>query len=136
MVFVSTDYESMNDYQEEAHRTELELPLNQLLVKNALGLCGEAGELAEIVKKHAFHGRELDSNKLAEELGDVLWYLSQVARAAGISLNHVAIMNVRKLRKRYPNGYSHAAHKARVDAKEPLDLDELDDPGIIKCGAV
>lgn len=86
-----------------------------LLLKNALGLAGEAGETVELIKKVVFHGRELDKEKLTKELGDVLWYLSQLAAAAGIEMSDVGITNVEKLLARYPDGYSHAASAARAD---------------------
>lgn len=72
----------------------------------ALGLCEEAGEVAGVVKKHVFHGHELNRDKLVEELGDTLWYLDQLACSFGITLEEVAGANIEKLRKRYPSGFS------------------------------
>jgi NTP pyrophosphatase (non-canonical NTP hydrolase) len=80
----------------------------------AMGLAGEAGEVADLIKKVIFHGHELDKEKLEKELGDVLWYLSQVARSAGLGLEKVADTNVRKLMKRYPNGFNEKASINRV----------------------
>ena len=70
-----------------------------------LGLSGEAGEVAELLKKHIGHGIELDREKLCKELGDVLWYLAAVADSSGIPLEEVAEANVAKLRERYPDGF-------------------------------
>lgn len=77
----------------------------------ALGLCGEAGEVAEIVKKmlrddYGFMTVERRAN-LLKELGDVLWYLSEVARQAGLSLSEVASANVQKLAARKAAGTIH-----------------------------
>lgn len=69
-----------------------------------IGLCGEAGEASELVKKNAFHGHALDCKHLASELGDVLWYLSYTAYGLGYPLSKIMEMNQQKLAKRYPDG--------------------------------
>lgn len=76
------------------------------LMVAALGLAGEAGEFANLVKKMTAHGHTFDHNALKDELGDVLWYLAEAATASGINLNEVAQENVDKLLKRYPEGFS------------------------------
>lgn len=81
----------------------------------ALGVAGEAGEVADLIKKHLFHDKPLDDAALLRELGDVLWYLSYLAQATGHTLEEVALANVEKLRKRYPNGFSPEAAAARAD---------------------
>lgn len=70
----------------------------------AMGLCGEAGEASELVKKHAYHGHTIDSDHLARELGDVLWYVSYMAHLFGYPLGKIMAMNREKLAKRYPDG--------------------------------
>jgi len=70
------------------------------------GLAGETGEAIDVVKKHLFHGHKLDKEKLAKELGDVMWYLSSTATTAGLSLDDIAAGNIEKLRKRYPDGFT------------------------------
>jgi NTP pyrophosphatase (non-canonical NTP hydrolase) len=106
----------LNEYQKQALRTEqIERSGPELLTKNALGLAGEAGEYVELVKKHVFHGKDIDRAKVVKELGDVLWYVAASARVLGIDLEEVASTNVEKLRQRYPEGYSHEASAARVD---------------------
>jgi NTP pyrophosphatase (non-canonical NTP hydrolase) len=67
-----------------------------------LGLAGEAGEVIEPIKKHLFHGRYLDRDKLAIELGDALWYIAAIATTIGRSLSSIADGNVKKLEERYP----------------------------------
>jgi NTP pyrophosphatase (non-canonical NTP hydrolase) len=76
------------------------------LMVAALGLAGEAGEFANLVKKMTAHGHAFDPEALQDELGDVLWYLSEAATAAGLDLNQIAQENVDKLLKRYPEGFS------------------------------
>lgn len=92
---------TINDYQKEALRTAGEADL----VNGVLGLCGESGECADIVKKYLFQGHDLDVEHLAKELGDVAWYLAVTAYAIGYDLETVLRLNVRKLRKRYPDGF-------------------------------
>jgi NTP pyrophosphatase (non-canonical NTP hydrolase) len=79
------------------------------------GLAGESGEVADLIKKQIGHGHDLDKDKLTKELGDVLWYLSQVAQQYEISLSTVATANIEKLRKRYPDGFTEAASKNRTE---------------------
>ncbi len=80
-----------------------------LLDAAALGLSGESGEIADHVKKILYHGHPLDDStreKIAKELGDILWYCALGAKGIGMSLAEIAVMNVEKLRKRYPDGFS------------------------------
>lgn len=74
---------------------------------NALGMMGEAGEVSEKIKKHARDGvKDYTAHKEAvvKELGDVLWYLSQLARDFGATLQDVADANLAKLRGRQERG--------------------------------
>ena len=70
----------------------------------AIGMCGEAGEVSELVKKYEYHGHAIDTEHLARELGDVLWYVSYMADLFGYSLGKIMEMNHDKLAKRYPDG--------------------------------
>lgn len=83
-----------------------------------LGLAGEAGELVDMWKKVVGHGHEQDTDKLAKEAGDVLWYLAEICSALGVSLSAIAQNNIDKLKRRYPEGFSTEASKARVDVKK------------------
>jgi NTP pyrophosphatase (non-canonical NTP hydrolase) len=97
----------LDKYQELALRTaghrESE---RKVLTYTALGLTGESGEVAEIIKKAFYHGHPLDRDALHNELGDVLWYLAVMADGLGFSLEEIASANVAKLRARYPEGFS------------------------------
>jgi NTP pyrophosphatase (non-canonical NTP hydrolase) len=95
-----------DSYQLEVRRTAVPgLSERDDLLLGAIGLCGESGEAADLVKKHVFHGVPLDRDALIAELGDVLWYLAHLANVVGISLDDVAAANVEKLRRRYPSGF-------------------------------
>lgn len=77
---------------------------NPLLL--TLGVCGEAGEVAEIVKKGHRPGREIDLPHLKEEIGDVLWYLATLADTYGFKLSDIAKDNIDKLNERYPKEFN------------------------------
>ena len=72
----------------------------------AMGLAGESGELIDHLKKWVGHGHDLDRTYLLMELGDILWYVAEIATVVGIDLGEVARVNERKLRTRYPAGFS------------------------------
>lgn len=99
---------TLDDYQHEAARTLARpQPIPQSLDRAvmALGLAGEAGEVAELLKKNLGHGKPLAMDALTSELGDCLWYLAAIATQHGLTLDEVAAYNVAKLRARYPAGF-------------------------------
>lgn len=99
---------TINDYQRKAGRTvpvEISANADSALVNGALGLCGESGEVADIIKKHRFQGHDLNRTKVIEELGDVCWYIAMMATALGVSLEDVLEKNILKLIRRYPDGF-------------------------------
>src|SRR5215210_3008810 len=100
--------EDFNEYQELALRTASSVSTESelaMLTSAALGLSGESGEIADHVKKIVYHGHPLDDatrDKIAKEIGDILWYCAVGARGINMSLSEIARMNVEKLRRRYP----------------------------------
>lgn len=97
----------LNEYQSLASRTaNSQQPLPLQLANYALGLTGEAGEVADIIKKGVFHGHSMDKHEIEKEIGDVLWYVANLCELLHIELDNVAIKNLDKLRKRYPQGFS------------------------------
>lgn len=90
------------------HRVEVNSDVNvPLLLTGAMGMCGEAGEFSEIIKKVVFHGKELTQevhDHLVKELGDVIWYWTNTCRALGVSQEEVIVRNMEKLMPRYPGG--------------------------------
>lgn len=96
-----------NEYQKSAMRfLNPELDKDRVLCNAVMGLCGESGEVIDLVKKHFFQGHELDRDKMAEELGDVAWYLAETCEVLGLNLSDVLQGNIAKLAKRYPDGFS------------------------------
>ena len=98
---------TINEYQNLAMRTSnKDLSPDYHLLNGALGLCGESGEVADMVKKNFMQGHDLDLDHIAKELGDVLWYVAETATAIGVDLETIMKMNIDKLKARYPDGFS------------------------------
>ncbi|MBR5794962.1 MAG: nucleoside triphosphate pyrophosphohydrolase family protein [Erysipelotrichaceae bacterium] len=96
----------INEYQRLAMKTlNPKLDKKDILINGVMGLCGEAGEAIDIVKKHLAQGHELHKEKLVEELGDVAWYLAELATVLEVDLDTILMNNIKKLAKRYPDGF-------------------------------
>lgn len=127
---------SINEYQSLAMRTNdgrctnrlFDLTLTYLgtedrtdlpelgeLINGALGLPGEAGEVADAIKKYIFHGHEFNREEIIKELGDVCWYVVMLCHAINVPLEVVLNQNIEKLKKRYPDGFSESASINRTE---------------------
>jgi NTP pyrophosphatase (non-canonical NTP hydrolase) len=103
-------------YQEQAARTlGRDRTHEQQLANAALGLAGEAGETADLLKKHLFHDTPLDRDALVKELGDCLWYIAAFATVLDIPMDEIAARNIEKLRKRYPEGFDPERSRNRTE---------------------
>lgn len=109
----------VSEYQRDVLRTARKDAEDDIdfLVEGAMGLNGEAGEVIDIVKKTIYQDHDLDIRHIAEELGDVAWYLTIAAYGIGYDLEKVLRMNVEKLHKRYPEGF---------DRKRSVNRDDYD----------
>jgi NTP pyrophosphatase (non-canonical NTP hydrolase) len=97
---------TFSEYQQQAQRSMNTKPsLSERKLLGALGLTGEAGEVANVIRKIEGYGYASEVEKLVEELGDVLWSLSNVATLYGLDLAEIAESNIKKLLIRYPNGF-------------------------------
>ena len=103
---------TFEQYQAEAKKTAVYPTIGQSFIYPALGLAGEAGEVVEKVKKimRNDNGAVSDEKRteVKKELGDVLWYVSQLATEFGITMEDVASTNVEKLRSRMERGAIHS----------------------------
>lgn len=98
---------TFEEYQALASRTmNPELTEYERFISCTLGLVGEAGEFADLVKKQEFHDHPVDDTKLIKELGDILWYVANMCSELGCNLEYVASQNILKLKRRYPEGFS------------------------------
>ena len=97
----------LSEYQRLSRRTA-EYPREQWLAYPALGLAGEAGEVAEHAKKAIRDDGGTVSEErrgaMAKELGDVLWYVAQLASELELDLDEIASQNLEKLRSRQRRG--------------------------------
>ena len=95
------------EYQEKAKRTvNTNLQDDEQLANLCMGLCGETGEVVDYVKKYLYHGHKLEKEKLFEELGDIMWYLTNIASFYNLSMSDILDENIKKLEERYPEGFS------------------------------
>lgn len=93
---------SMNAYQEMAAKTAIYSSSHQILYP-ALGLVGEAGEVANKVKKMMRDGN-FDREAVVSELGDVMWYIAALCRDLNVDMSDVALDNLKKLYDRMQRG--------------------------------
>lgn len=106
LVLDQTEELTANEYQRLALRSlNPGLAKGDVLINGVMGLCGEAGEAIDIVKKHLHQGHSLDREGLIKELGDIAWYLAETAWALDVSLEKVLRGNIDKLKARYPEGF-------------------------------
>lgn len=98
---------TFDEYQDAAQETAV-YPDQYGVMYPALGLAGEAGEVANKVKKlYRDHGGRLsreDADSIASEIGDVLWYCAALCNDLGVNLDTVAAENLRKLSNRKAGG--------------------------------
>lgn len=81
-----------------------------------MGICGEAGELIDAIKKSTIYNKPLDHENVIEELGDIEWYMEGLRASLGVSREEVLQYNVTKLFKRYPDlKYTDKAAQERAD---------------------
>lgn len=100
-----------DEYQEEALKTAVYPGIGNNFIYPTLGLAGEAGEVAEKIKKIIRDKKgvvgEEDKLALKKEIGDILWYVATLSKELGLSMNEIAAMNVEKLRSRHERNKIH-----------------------------
>lgn len=99
-----------------ANRTAADTAERRLL-NVALGLAGEAGEIADLIKKWKFQGHDLDQMALLEEAGDLLWYVALLCDTLGEDMGAVMGENIAKLQRRFPEGFSAERSRNREEAR-------------------
>lgn len=98
---------TLNEYQDLARRTQNpKLNEHDRLKHALLGLASECGEILGIYQK-MFQGHEVDEDKVVDEMGDLMWFLAELADCLKVELDFVGQHNIAKLLKRYPGaGFS------------------------------
>ena len=106
--------ERMTGYEDQI------LPDNQVLdlIHASMGLVTEAGEFQDMLKKHLYYGRELDTVNLREEIGDLLWYCAIALEALDTDFQSVMQTNIDKLKARYPEKFTEEKAENRDLDKE------------------
>lgn len=98
------------EYQKAAVVTKKKWETKDLeLADCGLGLTGEAGEVADMIKKHLSGTKPFDADRLEKlkyELGDVMWYIAALCDGIGFDMGEIARMNIEKLRKRHGDSFS------------------------------
>ena len=106
-------------FQREARRSlRDDLPYEATCSNMCMGLAGEIGEVIDIMKKHIYQGKELDITDVIEEVGDVLWYIANFCNVNNITMDECMESNIKKLRKRFPNGFTIKDANQRKDKME------------------
>jgi NTP pyrophosphatase (non-canonical NTP hydrolase) len=104
---------TFQEYQDEARKTAIYPNKDNNFVYPTLGLAGEAGEVAEKIKKVIRDGNGIVSEEkkveITKELGDVMWYVANLAKELGISLEDVAQKNLEKLQSRQQRNELHGS---------------------------
>ena len=96
-----------DDYQRFAERTmNSDLTFDEKMSMLGMGLSGEAGEVTDYLKKVVYHKHPFSGETLSKELGDVLWYITNLANENGLTLVEIMQENIDKLIERYPDGFS------------------------------
>lgn len=106
-----------NEYQKLANRTcAINQDKTDMLYHAVFGLTSEAGEVAGMLQKK-YQGHEFDIEHFKKELGDCTWMIAEACTAVGITLDDVLIQNIKKLKKRYPDGFTseNSLHRAEND---------------------
>lgn len=102
-----------NEYQKTARKTAVYSGAGNNFAYPALGLCGEAGEVAEKIKRVVRDGRDKvtarETEEISKELGDVLWYVANLAQELGLKLEDIAAENLAKLSSRRERGVLHGS---------------------------
>ena len=95
-----------NEYQELAKRTiSSDMYLNEVEYHALHGLAAEVGELHGLYQKD-FQGHGFNADHAKRELGDILWFVAEYCTSMGWTLEEVMEENIKKLKKRYPEGFS------------------------------
>lgn len=129
---------TFSDFDASVKRTWKDQDFKDAVSNAALGLTGEAGEVADLIKKAVYHGRGFDyvafdgipaspNNEKAvkvkdvkDELSDILYYVSATAQEFGFTLEDVAKHNKEKIEKRFPEGFSTEASAQKADKRVPV----------------
>ena len=100
------------------HHPEQDDQMMSRLLHGMIGVCTEAGELQDMIKKNLIYNRPFDRVNVMEECSDILWYLALALDACGYTMSECMEKNIDKLRTRFPDKFTFkAANKRDLDAE-------------------
>lgn len=110
----------LNEYAQKATITAPSASIDMLRIHAAMGICGEAGEVMDHMKKVTFNNQDLDKEHLVAELGDICCYMNLMITVLDTTWQHVFDVNIAKLSARYKDlQYSHdSANNRDLDAEK------------------
>lgn len=100
---------NIKDYQENSKRTNAILDSNyqdMTAIHMVMGMTTEVGEITDVYKKNLAYGKPVDLVNVREEIGDLMWYISQLCNYYGWDLEEILQTNIDKLRSRFPNKFN------------------------------
>lgn len=101
---------NINEYQRLCSTTAKKSDNKEMEICGwGLGIVGEAGDVASCIKKVIFHKNETIKDGIKENLGDTMWYAAMICNWFGWSLEEVLEENIKKLKARYPSGFTEKA---------------------------
>lgn len=114
-----TEYESYDKMKARLQSTDL-----MRLLHAGMGMCTEAGEFQDELKRVIFYGKEMDVVNLAEEIGDMLWYCAVACDTLEVSMESIMKTNIEKLKARYPKKFTEDAALNRDLTNERATLEK------------
>lgn len=94
------------------------------LIHASQGMQTESAEFTDVLKKYLFYGKETDRTNMAEEIGDIMWYVAIACDALGVDLEEVMKTNINKLKARFPDKFTESDAVNRNLDKERETLEE------------
>jgi len=124
----------LKKYQNKAAETEAQIDdqirermsTHGRVLHHAIGICTEAGEIQDALKKFIFYGKEWPQENLEEELGDLMWYAAGLANTINVHLSSILDQNIEKLQQhRYPEGFTEEAAQKRADKQQSSKIGQV-----------
>lgn len=134
---IASERTDTKDYESVLHRMmigELDFKAADVqvlqLLHGAMGVSTESGELMDAVKRFLIYGKPTDVTNILEEVGDMFWYLSLIARCCGFTFEEAKAKNIAKLRARYPEKFTELeALNRNLDAERKAIIQDAKDDG-------
>lgn len=115
---------TIKEYQQQTSRTNATLDnsyWHMTALHMLMGMMTEVGELTDQFKKNLAYGKDIDWVNVKEEIGDLMWYISEFANQHNFDLEEILATNIAKLQKRFPEKFtSEYAINRNLDAEREI----------------